>query len=103
MLGAVTREHLRRIGLSVAIQNLHLLGAPFLCGFTEFGRDELRIDQLLGEAWFGEYECRKESQARQGFHRGTSFGQKNPAVTSTLLIVNSNEASSPRLQNVARD
>ncbi len=39
-----------------------LLGAPLFRGHAEFGSNGIRVNQLLGEARFGEYERRHKHQ-----------------------------------------
>jgi hypothetical protein len=46
----------------VALHDPDLFGAPLFRSLAEFGSDGIRVNQLLGEARFGEYERRHKHQ-----------------------------------------
>jgi hypothetical protein len=62
MVGAIPRKYLGFIGLVMALHDPDLLGAPLFRGHAEFGSNGIRVNQLLGEARFGEYERRYKNQ-----------------------------------------
>jgi hypothetical protein len=62
MAGAIPGKHLGFIGPVVALHDPDLFGAPLFRSLAEFGRDGIRVNELLGEARFGKYERRHKKQ-----------------------------------------
>jgi len=52
----VSRQHLCDVGLVTALELLDLLGAALFRRLAILGSNCVRVDQLLCEAWFGEYD-----------------------------------------------
>jgi hypothetical protein len=65
MGGTIPGGHLCRFGLLMAFHGPELLGAPLFRSPAEFGRDSIRINQLLGEARFAECDGHHKSQVAE--------------------------------------
>jgi hypothetical protein len=65
MGGTIPGKHLGLLGRLAALHRPELFGAPLFRSFAEFGSNNIRIDQLLGEARSAEQQRRGKNQLKK--------------------------------------
>jgi hypothetical protein len=65
MSDPISGQHLGLVGLVSAFALPDLLGSALFRSFTIFGRDSIRVDQLLSKGRFTANQCSNKTQVRK--------------------------------------